>query len=70
MKDQITAALGAIVGATFLIFFGVLGPELWTLYVFVALSLTIPSRTRPVSIGLWSAFLAAASFLAAWLPLA
>lgn len=61
MKNQVSGALGALVGSVLLTAFGVVAAS-FGLCAVVAAALTVPSRTRPFGIGLWSAFLAAGIF--------
>lgn len=64
MKNQFNASAGALLGASLLLIFGVLGPILWALYLAVAIGLVQPRRTRSFGIGMWTALLAVATYIA------
>ena len=66
MNDAVVATVGAVCGTVFLVVFFVLGPVLCDFYIGLALSLTTPSRTRAFGIGLCSAGVGRAVYLAVW----
>lgn len=63
MSRQVWASAGAAFGVVLLIL-GSAGLFFWVLYLWLAIGLVQPSRTRSFGIGLWTALLGAAAFVA------